>query len=86
MQTVHGSYHLHCHVKPQTTKILILVVCDQTLIEIHKGNKQGCIPKDYVSAFHDFTHAKDLLDYDVWYFIRYIGSKISKYLASFSAV
>ena len=58
----------------------------QTLIEIHKGNKRCCIPKDYVSAFHDFTDAKDLLDYDVWYFIWYIGSKISKYLASFSAV
>ena len=40
----------------------------------------------YLRDQQSSNFAKDLLDYDVWYFIRYIGSKISKYLASFSAV
>ena len=59
----------------------------QKLIEVHKESRHGSIQENYVSATHEITEAKTLLDYDVWCFVRYIGSKtVSKYLASFSAI
>ena len=75
-----------CSTIERAQKLPCALPC-QKLIEVHKGNRRGSIPENYISATQEITEAKTLLDYDVWCFVRYIGSKtVSKYLASFSAI
>ena len=75
-----------CSTTERARKLASALPC-QKLIEVHKGNKRGSIPENYVSATQEITEAKILLDYDVWCFVRYFGSKtVLRYLASFSDI